>query len=102
MSEAAKHTARTVVQTVAGLCVLLPVIVGAAGVQDTLPWAAGAVAVAGGLARAMAMPGAQSLVPSWMRTGTPATSDRELLALTAAAPAAVPPAPATPQRGSGA
>ncbi len=46
MSEAAKRTLRTVLQTAVGLCVLLPTVVDAAGVPDTLPWVAAALAVA--------------------------------------------------------
>ncbi|MFB7498456.1 hypothetical protein ACFC09_27850 [Streptomyces sp. NPDC056161] len=68
MSEAAKRTLRTVVQTAVGLCVLLPTVVRAAGIPDTLPWAAGALAVAAAVTRAMAEPAVQALLPSWLRT----------------------------------
>ncbi|MEU6192976.1 hypothetical protein [Streptomyces sp. NPDC047061] len=69
MSEAAKHTLRTVVQTAVGLCVLLPAVVDTAGIPDTLPWAAGALAVAAAVTRVMAVPAVQALLPSWLRTG---------------------------------
>ncbi|MFF4748450.1 hypothetical protein ACWD5R_01035 [Streptomyces sp. NPDC002514] len=68
MSEAAKRTLRTVVQTAVGLCVLLPTAARAAGIPDTLPWAAGALAVAAAVTRAMAVPAVQALLPSWLRT----------------------------------
>lgn len=70
MSEAAKRTLRTVVQTAAGLCVLLPTVVDAAGIPRTLPWVAGALAVAAGATRVMAVPGVQALLPAWLRTDT--------------------------------
>ncbi|MFF3767226.1 hypothetical protein ACFYYR_24470 [Streptomyces sp. NPDC001922] len=80
MSEAAKRTARTVLQTAVGLAVALPAIVGAAGIPAALPGVAGALAVAGGLARIMALPAVQLLLPGWLRT-VPATPDEELRAL---------------------
>jgi hypothetical protein len=69
MSEAAKRTLRTVVQTAVGLCVLLPTVVEAAGVSGTIPWVAGALAVAAGVTRVMALPAVQALLPAWLRTG---------------------------------
>jgi hypothetical protein len=68
MSDAAKRTARTIVQTAAAIAVLLPAIVDASGIPATLPWVAGALAVAGALTRVMALPGVQALLPSWIRT----------------------------------
>ncbi|MFJ8490888.1 hypothetical protein ACIRBZ_21415 [Streptomyces sp. NPDC094038] len=69
MTEPTRRTLRTVVQTAVGLCVLLPAVVGAAGIPDTLPWAAGALAVAAAVTRVMAVPAVQALLPSWLRTG---------------------------------
>ncbi|MFG2960015.1 hypothetical protein ACGF5O_40620 [Streptomyces sp. NPDC048291] len=69
MTEPTRRTLRTVVQTAVGLCVLLPAVVDAAGIPDTLPWAAGALAVAAAVTRAMAVPAVQALLPSWLRTG---------------------------------
>lgn len=69
MSEAAKRTLRTVVQTAVGLCVLLPTLVDTAGVPETIPWVAGALAVAAGVTRVMALPAVQALLPAWLRTG---------------------------------
>ncbi|MFF7295299.1 hypothetical protein [Streptomyces sp. NPDC008265] len=62
MTPAAKRSVRTVVQTAVALAVALPAIVGAAGIPDTLPWVAGALAAAGGLARVMALPVVEALL----------------------------------------
>ncbi|MFF9507282.1 hypothetical protein ACF1BU_14355 [Streptomyces sp. NPDC014724] len=62
MSPAAKRTIRTVIQGAVGLAVVLPAIVDASGVPASLPWVAGALAVAGGLARVMALPGVEALL----------------------------------------
>ncbi|MCX2968791.1 hypothetical protein WDH52_17470 [Streptomyces sp. TRM70308] len=69
LSEATRRSLRTVVQTAVGLALVLPAVVEASGVPRTLPWVAGALAVAGGLARVMALPGVQALLPGWLRTG---------------------------------
>lgn len=68
MRDATKRTARTVLQTTVGVAVVLPGIVDASGIPASLPWVAGALAVAGGLARVMALPSVQALLPSWLRT----------------------------------
>ncbi|WP_175409958.1 hypothetical protein [Streptomyces sp. TRM64462] len=68
MSEAAKRTARTVLQTAVGLAVALPALVDAAGLPASLPWVAAALAVAGALTRVMAVPAVQTLLPGWLRT----------------------------------
>ncbi|MFI1799774.1 hypothetical protein ACH427_20810 [Streptomyces sp. NPDC020379] len=68
MTDATRRTIRTTVQTAITLAALLPVIVDAAGIPATLPWAAGALAVAAGLTRIMAIPGVQALLPRWLRT----------------------------------
>ncbi|WP_406439431.1 hypothetical protein OHB00_30475 [Streptomyces sp. NBC_00631] len=81
MSEAAKRTLRTVVQTAVGLCVLLPTVVDAAGIPDTLPWAAGALAVAAGVTRVMALSAVQALLPGWLRTDVATNTDATLLKL---------------------
>ncbi|MFE9387874.1 hypothetical protein [Streptomyces sp. NPDC006784] len=64
-----KRAIRTVLQTAVALAVLLPAIVEASGIPESLPWVAGALTVAGGLARVMALPGVQRLLPEWLRTG---------------------------------
>ncbi|MFG2900986.1 hypothetical protein ACGFZH_28355 [Streptomyces zaomyceticus] len=71
MSDAAKRTARTVLQTAVGFAVALPAIVAASGIPESLPWVAGGLAAAGGFARVMALPGVQRLLPGWLRTDTP-------------------------------
>ncbi len=71
MTEAAKRTIRTVLQTAVGIAVVLPALVEAAGIPAGLPWAAGALAVAGSLARVMALPGVQRLLPAWLSTEVP-------------------------------
>ncbi|WP_460067411.1 hypothetical protein [Streptomyces sp. YKOK-I1] len=68
MSDSAKRTLRTVLQTALGIAVVLPAVVGASGIPAALPWVAGALAVAGGFARVMAVPGVQALLPNWLRT----------------------------------
>ncbi|MER8042272.1 hypothetical protein [Streptomyces sp. NPDC094032] len=67
MSEAAKRTARTVLQTAVGIAVVLPALVDASGIPATLPWVAAALTVAGALTRVMAYPALQVLLPSWLR-----------------------------------
>ncbi|MDF4250435.1 hypothetical protein [Streptomyces sp. WMMB303] len=64
-----KRAIRTVLQTAVALAVLLPAVVEASGIPESLPWVAGALTVAGGLARVMALPGVQRLLPEWLRTG---------------------------------
>ncbi|MFD5709470.1 hypothetical protein ACFWHW_03595 [Streptomyces pharetrae] len=68
MKDSSKRTARTVLQTGVGVAVALPGIVAASGVPESLPWVAGALAVAGGFARVMALPSVQGLLPAWLRT----------------------------------
>ncbi|MCX5228029.1 hypothetical protein ABZY16_27670 [Streptomyces sp. NPDC006553] len=76
MSDAAKRTARTVLQSAVGIAVVLPAIVDASGVPATLPWVAGALAVAGGLARVMALDVVQNLLPTWLRPTPGGADDR--------------------------
>ncbi|MFJ9895228.1 hypothetical protein ACIQPR_18125 [Streptomyces sp. NPDC091280] len=73
MKDSTKRTARTVLQTTVGVAVVLPGIVDASGIPASLPWVAGALAIAGGLARVMALPSVQALLPSWLRTDTTAS-----------------------------
>ncbi|MGW4728837.1 hypothetical protein ACWEQC_06600 [Streptomyces shenzhenensis] len=68
MKDSTKRTVRTIVQTTVGVALALPGIVAASGIPASLPWVAGALAVAGGLARLMALPTVQLLLPSWLRT----------------------------------
>ncbi|RBQ21634.1 hypothetical protein DP939_02680 [Spongiactinospora rosea] len=71
MSDANKKAIRTALQTAVGIAVALPAIVAASGIPEALPWVAGALAVAGGFARVMALPAVQRLLPSWLRTDVP-------------------------------
>ncbi|MFE0699109.1 hypothetical protein [Streptomyces sp. NPDC058872] len=71
MSDAAKRTARTILQAAIGIAVVLPAIVDASGIPATLPWVAGALAVAGAVTRVMAVPAVQALLPRWLRTDGP-------------------------------
>lgn len=74
MSDAARHTARTVVQTVLGLAAALPLIINASGVPRTAAGVGVALAVAAGLTRVMALPAVQKLLPRWLRTTAPDTA----------------------------
>ncbi|MEW1774665.1 hypothetical protein [Streptomyces sp. NPDC086777] len=62
MSPANKRTVRTVIQGVVMFAVALPAIVNASGIPESLPWVAGAVAVAAGVARVMALPAVEQLL----------------------------------------
>ncbi|MYX36717.1 MULTISPECIES: hypothetical protein [unclassified Streptomyces] len=64
MSTATRRTIRTVIQGAVGVAVLLPEIVHASGVSESLPWVAGSLAIAGGVARVMALPGVERLLDS--------------------------------------
>ncbi|MFC7983796.1 hypothetical protein [Streptomyces sp. NPDC057336] len=77
MSDEAKRSARTVLQTALGLALALPFIVDASGVPEALPFVGGALAVAGGFARVMALPSVQGLLPAWLRTDGGETAVRE-------------------------
>ncbi|GAA0955322.1 hypothetical protein [Nonomuraea longicatena] len=68
MTNETKRALRTALQTLVGVAVALPLIVDASGIPATATGVAGALAVAGGLARVMALPVVQSLLPSWLRT----------------------------------
>lgn len=67
MKDSTKRTLRTILQAAVGIAVALPGIIAASGVPATLPWVAGALAIAGGLTRLMAMPSVQLLLPPWLR-----------------------------------
>ncbi|MGW4602748.1 hypothetical protein ACWENS_05660 [Streptomyces sp. NPDC004532] len=62
MNTATKRTIRTVLQGAVSIALFLPEIADASGAVDALPWAAGAVAVAGGFARFMALPPVEKLL----------------------------------------
>ncbi|MEU6222231.1 hypothetical protein [Streptomyces sp. NPDC047042] len=68
MKDSSRRAVRTVLQTGLGFAVALPAIVDASGVPESLPWVAGGLAVAGGVARVMALSSVQALLPGWLRT----------------------------------
>ncbi|MFJ7208240.1 hypothetical protein ACIQWR_32525 [Streptomyces sp. NPDC098789] len=79
MTDAARRTARTIVQTVLALAAGLPLIIDAAGIPQTAAGIGLALAVAGAITRVMALPVIDTLLPAWLRTGP--DRDAELLAL---------------------
>lgn len=63
-----RSTARTVFQALVGLAVILPLMVEAADLDPaTIPWLGGALAIAAGVARVMAVPA----VELWLRSYFP-------------------------------
>ena len=72
MSDAARRTLRTIVQTVLGLAAATPLIIDAAGIPRTAAGIGVALAVAAGLTRVMALDAVQQLLPKWLRITPPA------------------------------
>jgi hypothetical protein len=68
MSDAARRTIRTVVQVVIGLAIALPELVHTAGLPDTLPGLGTALAVSAVIARLMASPIVDQLLPGWLKS----------------------------------
>lgn len=68
VSDANKKTLRTVLQTAVGVAAVLPLVVEAADIPETLPWVAGVLAVSGAVTRVMALDAVQKLLPKWLRT----------------------------------
>ncbi|AVP41360.1 hypothetical protein SEA_YARA_26 [Streptomyces phage Yara] len=62
-----KQTARTVVQAGIGLAVALPGLIDATGVDQTIPWVAGGLAVSAAVTRLMAVPQVQKFL-GWLNT----------------------------------
>ncbi|MFE6775362.1 hypothetical protein [Streptomyces sp. NPDC057702] len=62
MTTATKRAVRTALQAAVAFAVALPATVVASGIPAALPWVAGALAVAGGLARVMALPSVETLL----------------------------------------
>ncbi|MFE1773766.1 hypothetical protein [Streptomyces sp. NPDC059008] len=71
MSDAARRTVRTVVQTLLGLAAALPLIISAAGIPRTVAGVATALAVAAGITRVMQLDAVQRLMPRWLRSAVP-------------------------------
>ncbi|MFD7738425.1 hypothetical protein [Streptomyces sp. MJM8645] len=68
MTDATRRTIRTGLQTVLGLLAALPLLVSTAGLPETLPGIAVALAVAGAITRVMALPAVEQVLPAWLRT----------------------------------
>lgn len=68
MSTENKRALRTVLQTAVALAIALPVIVDASGIPQTAGGVSVGLAVAGGVARVMALPQVQAILPRWLRT----------------------------------
>ncbi|MGW5673928.1 hypothetical protein ACWEV4_02350 [Streptomyces sp. NPDC003860] len=62
MSPANKRAIRTALQSSVAFAVALPAIVTASGIPAALPWVAGALTVAAGLARVMSLPQVEALL----------------------------------------
>lgn len=62
-----KRTIRTVIQVVVPLAVVLPEIVEASGINESLPWVAVLLAASAGLTRVMAIPAVQKWL-MWLNT----------------------------------
>ncbi|EFL01092.1 MULTISPECIES: hypothetical protein [Streptomyces] len=69
MTPTTTRALRTVVQTAVGLLLALPALVDSGSLLRSLPWVGGALAVSGVLARIMAVPAVQTVLPGWLRTG---------------------------------
>jgi hypothetical protein len=72
VTEDNKRAVRTAIQTALGVCAALPLIVEASGIPETATGVAGALAVAAGVSRVMALDAVQKLLPKWLRTGVDA------------------------------
>lgn len=68
LTDANKKTLRTVLQTAVGVAAVLPLVVEAADIPETLPWVAAMLAVSGAVTRVMALDAVQRLLPKWLRT----------------------------------
>jgi ABC-type phosphate transport system permease subunit len=67
MSDAARRTARTVLQNILALAAGLPLIIDAADLPAATPGIGVSLAVAGALTRIMALPVIDRILPSWLR-----------------------------------
>lgn len=61
------RTVRTVFQTVVSVAAGMPLLLGAAGLDDTLPGVAVVLAVSAAVTRLMALPLVNSLLPGFLR-----------------------------------
>ncbi|WP_299534907.1 hypothetical protein [uncultured Streptomyces sp.] len=74
MSPATTRVLRTVLQTAVGIAFALPALVDGGALPRSLPWVGGALAVSGLLARLMAVPAVQRLLPAWLTAPDDATA----------------------------
>lgn len=77
MKDSTRRTVRGIVQNGVTAAALLPLVVDAARIPATLPWVAGALTVAAGITRVMALPAVNRWLPSWLRMS--ADPDAEVL-----------------------
>ncbi|MFM9368059.1 N-acetylmuramoyl-L-alanine amidase [Streptomyces sp. Da 82-17] len=75
MTEAARRTVRTMVQTALSLAAALPILVEAADIPQTAAGVGTALAVAGAVTRVMQSKQVQRLLPKWLRTTVPDPED---------------------------
>ncbi|MCX5208897.1 MULTISPECIES: hypothetical protein [Kitasatospora] len=71
MSDAARRTARTVLQSTLALAAGLPLLIDTAGLSRALPGVGVALTVATVLTRLMALPAVDRALPPWLRTAEP-------------------------------
>ncbi|MFD9813705.1 N-acetylmuramoyl-L-alanine amidase [Streptomyces sp. NPDC059080] len=72
MSDAARRTVRTIVQTALSLAASLPILVDTADVPHTAAGVGTALAVAAAVTRVMQSDQVQKLLPKWLRSAVPA------------------------------
>lgn len=75
MSDAARRTVRTIVQTLLGLAAAFPLIISAAGIPRTAIGVGTALAVAAGATRVMQLEQVQRFMPRWLRSTIPDLDD---------------------------
>jgi hypothetical protein len=68
MTDAHRRTVRTGVQSLLGLLAALPLLVNSGTLPHTLPGLGLALAVSSAVARLMAVPAVQQVLPGWLRT----------------------------------
>lgn len=76
-----RATVRTVFAFVVALAAILPQVVEASGVDETIGWVAALLAVAGGITRIMAVPGVDDLLTRfvpWLAAAPRSVADPEL------------------------
>jgi len=69
MTDQAKHALRAALSTLVAISAAIPLVLGTGSAGSQFVWAAGAVAAAGAVNRAIAA--ADPYLPSWLRVGPP-------------------------------